>query len=156
MSLHILLIDSKQSTIDDLSTVFQRFDSVEVVKVDRAIYTLPPPSGLDAIFLILPAAEKWGAKPIPGRAQVLQTSSDDQQKGMPPYVVTGVVLRPEDPRGSLPETRLLLKTACEAIQHFNQSSNKKIKRLGFWAMDLLKGVTPQELVKIFSELDIKD
>ena len=88
MNPKIVLIDSQQSTIDDLSTAFRVVEGVSFAKVDRALYSLPPPPGLDAIFLILPAAERWDAMPAPGRCLVLQTTSDDQHKGMPPYVVT--------------------------------------------------------------------
>jgi len=148
----IVLIDSQQSTIDDLSTAFRVVEGVSFAKVDRALYSLPPPPGLDAIFLILPAAERWGAMPAPGRCLVLQTTSDDQHKGMPPYVVTGVVMRPEDPRGPLPETRLLIISAIEAVREFNARSTEKINRLGFWANNLLRGVTPAQLAQIFCEI----
>ena len=148
----IVLIDSQQSTIDDLSTAFRVVEGVSFAKVDRALYSLPPPPGLDAIFLILPAAERWGAMPAPGRCLVLQTTSDDQHKGMPPYVVTGVVMRPEDPRGPLPETRLLIISAIEAVREFNARSTEKINRLGFWANNLLIDVTPAQLAQIFCEI----
>jgi hypothetical protein len=121
------------------------------VKVDRALYSLPPPPGLDAIFLILPAAERWGARPILGRCQVFPTTSDDQRKGMPPYIVTGVAMRPEDPRGPVPETRMLITTAIEAVREFNARNTEKINRLGFWTSNLLGGVSPVELAEIVLE-----
>src|SRR5260370_38851260 len=95
-------------------TAFRVVEGVTFAKVDRALYSLPPPPGLDAIFLILPAAERWGAMPIPGQCQRLQTTSDDQHKGMPPYVVTAVAIRPEDARGPLPEPRRLEISSIEA------------------------------------------
>lgn len=149
MSLNVILIDSQQSTIDSLSDAFRGVNAISFAKVDRVLYSLPPPPGLDAIFLLLPAAERWGARPILGRCQVLQTTPDDQRKGMPHHVVTGVAMRPDDPRGPLPETKLLITTAAEAVREFNSRGQEKINSLGFWAIDLLKGVTPAQLAEIF-------
>jgi len=98
----------------------------------------------------LPAAERWGSRPIQGRAQILETFPEDQRDGMPPYVVTGVVLRDEDPRGALAETEILIRSAIEAVRGFNKQCEKQIKRLGFWGVDLLKGVTPDQLMQLLS------
>ncbi len=74
---------------------------------------------------------------------------------MPPFVVTGIVLGTDDPRGPIPETRLVVATAIEATRQFNASSSaEKIKRLGFWAIDLLKGVSPGQLAQIFREISL--
>ena len=148
--LEIVILDADQGTLDELARTCKGLGAVTVQKVDRVLYTRPP-KGLDALFLVLPAAEKWGAKPLRGEAQVLKTSREDQVEGMPPYVVAGVVLRPDDPRGPLPETRILISTALEAVRHFNQSNNaEKIRKLGFWAVNLLNGVTPQQLATILT------
>lgn len=149
--LEIVILDANQKTVDELAARCKLLDAIMVQKVDRVIYTRPP-KGMDALFLVLPAAEKWGAKPLPGKAQVLKTSREDQRDGMPPYVVTGVVLRPSDPRGPLPETKLLISTALDAVREFNLSNNEGIHKLGFWGVNLLNGVTPQQLATVFAEL----
>lgn len=150
-NLVIIVIDSDQGTLTSLADAFRTLEDVEIATVNRVLYTRPPP-GLDAIFLVLPAAERWGAKPIPGQAQVLKTTSEDQRSGMPSFVVTGVVLRRDDPRGPLPETKLLVHSALDAVRSFNAESSKKIHRLGFWAVNLLNGVSPQQLAQVFSEV----
>jgi hypothetical protein len=150
--LEIVILDVDQKTLDELATRCKPFGAITVLKVDRVLYTRPP-KGMDALFLVLPAAEKWGAKPLPGKAQVLKTSPEDQRDGMPPYVVTGVVLRPSDPRGPLPETKMLISTALDAVREFNLSKNGEgIHKLGFWAVNLLNGVTPQQLATVFAEV----
>jgi hypothetical protein len=109
---------------------FLGITGIDFVKVPGVRYWSPPP-GLDAIFLLLPFAEHWGARPLAGQAQLLRTTSEDQAKGMPPYVVTGIVLRPDDPRGPIPETKLVIQTAIEAVRQFNDSSkSERITRLG--------------------------
>lgn len=150
--LEILILEADQRTVDELSKACKALAFVTVQKVDQILYTRPP-RGMDALFLVLPAAEKWGAKPVPGKAQVLSTSAEDQRDGMPPYVVTGVVLRPDDPRGPLPETKMLINTALEAVREFNLArGKKKIARLGFWTVNLLNGVTPEQLSTIFADV----
>src|SRR5579863_1579032 len=150
--LEIVILDANQKTLDELATKCEPLDAITVQKVDRVLYTHPP-QGMDALFLVLPAAEKWGAKPLPGEVQVLKTSPEDQRDGMPPYVVTGVVLQPDDPRGALPETKLLISAALDAVREFNLSNNGEgIHKLGFWAVNLLNGVTPQQLATVFAEV----
>jgi len=150
--LEIVILDADQGTLDELATRCKTLGAVTVQKVDRVLYTRPP-KGMDAVFLVLPAAEKWGAKPLPGKAQVLKTSPEDQRQGMPPYVVTGVVLRPSDPRGPLPETKMLISTVLDAVREFNLSNNSDgIHKLGFWAVNLLNRLTPEQLSTIFAEV----
>ena len=150
--LKIVILDSNQETVDEIAETCKAIGAITVQRVDRVLYTHPP-RGLDALFLVLPAAEKWGARTLPGKAQVLKTSQDDQRDGMPPYVVTGVVLQPGDPRGPIPETEMLIRTALDAICEFNVSHKAEgIHNLGFWAVNLLNGVTPQQLSKIFADV----
>lgn len=150
--LEIVILDANQETLDEIATRCKALGAVKVQKVDRVLYTRPP-KGMDALFLVLPAAEKWGAKPLPGKAQVLKTSPEDQRDGMPPYVVTGVVLRPSDPRGPVSETKMLIRTALDAVRGFNLSSGgNEIRRLGFWAVNLLNDVTPEQLSAILAEV----
>src|SRR5262249_8650498 len=116
----IVVVGADQGPLDELVRKCKAFPNITVQKVDRVLYTHPP-TGMDALFLVLPAAEKWGAKPLPGKAQVLKTDSEDQRNGMPRYVVTGVLLRPSDPRGAIPETKLLIMSALEAVREFNRA-----------------------------------
>jgi hypothetical protein len=148
-SLEITLLDADRETFEELATIFNGSDVIKVQKVDRVLYTHPP-SGLDAVFLVVPAAERWGAKPVPG-AQVLKTSVDDQRDGMTPYVVAGGVLRAGDPRDPVQDARMVVGTVLNAIREFNQANrDKEIRKLGFWVVNLLGGVTPQQLSAVFA------
>ena len=120
-------------------------NGVRVARVDKVRYLMGYPPDLDAVFLVLPAAEKWGSRAIIGKAQVLSTRPDDQKDGMPRYVVTGVAMGPTDPRGPVPETTMLLRIVFEAIDGFNRENNGPIRKVGFWGVNLLNGVTPAEL-----------
>jgi hypothetical protein len=149
-NLEVTLLDADQERLERLATAFKGSDVVTVQKVGRVLYTHPP-SGLDAVFLVVPAAERWGAKPIPG-AQIFKTSVDDQRGGMPPYVVAGGVLRPGDPRDPFQDAKMVIGTALSAVREFNQANTgKEIHNLGFWAVNLLGGVTPEQLSTIFAE-----
>jgi hypothetical protein len=65
---------------------------------------------------------------------VLNTSPRDQGDGMPAFVVAGVALRPDDERGPLPETRLLVGAAFEAVRLFNESKPREHARLPDWRL----------------------
>jgi hypothetical protein len=151
MEIRLTIITADAGTYTDLRAAFEDIDGVELVRTDQVLYT-EPPKGLDAIFLVLAAAERWGSRPIPGKAQVLNTTEADQERGMPAFVVSGVVLKPEDPRGPVPETKALLQTALLAIRSFNATNDKKIYKIGFWDRNLLRGVCPKELADIVAEV----
>lgn len=151
-SIELVLLEADEEVIEELADACKELREVKIQKVDRVHYTHPP-SGLDAVFLVLPAAEKWGARPIPGKAQVLETSNEDRGAGMPAHIVTGVVLLPDDPRGPIPETKILVSAALRAVHEYNQENRGgAIRKLGFWAVNLLRGVTPRQLSTILREL----
>lgn len=146
----LVLFDSSPETISLLRTAFAGVRSVEVKQMETVLY-LSPPKGLDVLYLPLAAAERWGSKPLIHESQVLATKEEDQQKGMPPYVVTGTCLAPEDPRGPVPETTLLISSAFRAIRAFNREHDHRLGIVGFWAINLLKGVSPRELRDILKQ-----
>jgi hypothetical protein len=94
----------------------------------------PPPSNIDAIWLTLPAAEQFAPfKSLleVGKAEVLRTTPEDQTKGFPRFVVTGVVMGPQHTRGPLAETKLVLSAALQAVAEFNHQHPGSIRRLAF-------------------------
>jgi hypothetical protein len=59
---------------------------------------------------------------------------------------------PADARGPLPDTKPLLSKVIEAVRSFNASKTGHKHILGFWAVNLLNGVTPAQLAQLFSEV----
>jgi hypothetical protein len=48
---------------------------------------------------------------------------------------------------------MLISTALDAVRQFNLGINgNRIHKLGFWAVNLLNGVTPQQLATVFAEV----
>jgi hypothetical protein len=87
---------------------------------------------LDAIYLTIMAAERWGAHPIVHQAQVLETKPDDRIAGWPAYVVAGVAMKSEDPREPSNELRLIIRSAINAVEGFNAQNKKRlIQTVGF-------------------------
>lgn len=87
---------------------------------------------VDAIYLSVMAAERWGARPITREAQVLQTTPADQELGLPPFVIAGVALAAEDPRGD-PEFDLsvIISAVLSAVRRFNQAVPHTIQNVAF-------------------------
>lgn len=151
IKLDIVLLVADENTLGKLASVTSGISAISVRKAERVHYTRPP-SGLDAVFLVVPAAEKWGAKPIL-EAQILKTSLEDQRNGMPSYVVAGGVLRPNDPRNPANDARSVIRAAVDAVHKFNlDNKGNEIRSLGFWAVNLLKDLTPEQLSTIFTEI----
>lgn len=55
----ILLIDESNLRLNHLREALQELPAIGFMEVPVAVYMMPP-SGLDAVFMTLPAAEKWG------------------------------------------------------------------------------------------------
>lgn len=151
MTLQIHIFDSDSDLVNSLTAVFSSSKSVSIQVVDTMLY-LRPPKGLDILFLPLAAAEQFGAKPLVHESSILTTSAADQQAGLPPFIVCGPCLAPGDSRGAIPEMRLLLSAVFDAIRNFNQRETRKLAHIGFWAYNLLVGLTPGELKRILFEV----
>jgi len=143
----IQLIDSNQERVTQLKQMLIDLHSLEVVGVQRAVYTLPP-GGLDMMFFTLPAAERWHPDFRSHDAQILATTCDDQRKGFPPLIITGFNLAPEDPKDSLSQVCMILNRVLSAARSYNDQNSGVIKTLGFWVMDLTRGVTAEELSQL--------
>ena len=57
--MRILLIEADPARSAELKDAMRDLPAIEVVDVEKAMYTLPPP-GLDMVFMSFPAAERWG------------------------------------------------------------------------------------------------
>lgn len=122
-----------------------------IAVLELAADKLPMLPNLDAIFLTLPAAERWGARPLVHKAQILRTqlTQDTSPAGTPPYVIAGVAMAPDDPHDPVFELQLIVASALEAVQAFNATHPDAIKVIGFWAGHLLLGrLAPEQIGKI--------
>jgi hypothetical protein len=147
-NMKICLIDADTDRLAELAVQLRHLgDCVEQIQVPVAIYTRPP-TGLDAIFMTLPAAERWKPDFKSRRMQILRTATEDQAKGFPRFVVTGVDLRPEDPQDPVSQVGIVLKEAITAANEFSKSSAGTIETLGFWVMDLTRGVSVQQVAHL--------
>ena len=86
---------------------------------------------IDALYLSLPYAERWGARPILYKAQILKTRPED--KDMPPYVITGVAMPVSEPRDPRAELKLVIAAVLDAVEAFNlENADHPLKRIGLW------------------------
>jgi hypothetical protein len=110
----------------------------EITIIELPVDKLPTRSDLDAIFLPLPAAERWGARPLLHKAQILNTQGAEGLPSidMPPYVVTGVAMAPDDPHEPAFELELIVSSVLEAVQAFNTKHPGAIQVIGFWGENL--------------------
>jgi hypothetical protein len=106
---------------------------------------------LDALFLPLPAAERWGARPLLHKAQILSAQGADGKSAvdMPPYVVTGVAMAADDPHEPAFELELMVISVLEAVQAFNTKHPGAIQVIGFWGGNLcMDQLGPEQAGKI--------
>lgn len=147
----ILLIEDKEERYLVLKEYLKDLPGIGILHVARALY-IEPPTGLDAIFMTLPAAEKWGPDFKSREAQIVETMDSDRERGFPWWVVTGVNLSPEDPKDPVSQMRIMIRSALTQVAEYNLRNNGKIQRLGFWVMDLTRSVTMGQLSDVLHEL----
>lgn len=87
--------------------------------------------GVDAIFLTILAAERWGARPISHKAQVFRATSVDRDLGWPGYIVAGVAANVDDPRDPGFELRMIILAVLEAVTQYNEAWGDPIQNVGF-------------------------
>jgi len=87
---------------------------------------------LDAFYLSIMAAERWGARPIVHEVQVLRTTPKDQSEGWPAFVIAGLALREgEDPFDARFGLSLLIRAVLKAVKNFNVEGGDTISGVGF-------------------------
>ena len=124
---------------------------VNITIVELPMEKFPVLTDLNAIFLPLPMAERWGSRPILHKAQILRTHSINGTpcRDMPPYVITGVAMALEDPQDPVFELRLILTAILEAVQAWNTEHLDTIKVIGVWAGNLcIDQLAPEHVGKI--------
>ena len=71
--------------------------------------------GLDAMYSSFPAAERWGARPLPlHQAGVLATRPEDRARGMPPRIIVGLVVTKEETNSLALAMPVLIDAVCGA------------------------------------------
>ena len=100
----------------------------------KTLWTL---AGIDAFYLSLTRAERWGARPLqPHSVALLRTTESDQREGMPPYIVTGLVLKDDEPNTGAFCIPLLVKAMLAVIDGANAQHPGVIRTIGFFEFEL--------------------
>jgi hypothetical protein len=91
---------------------------------------------LDALYLSLIAAERWGSRPLLYQSQVLRTECRDRQ--WPQFIIAGIALTPDDVRAGdcVAELKLTIEAVVQAVDSYNNQNGFPIKKIGFWTEDL--------------------
>jgi hypothetical protein len=127
----------------------------EITVVELLPEKLPAHAALDAMFLPLPAAERWGARPLLHKAQILHTqpAAGTPPVGMPPYVITGVAMAPDDPQDPRFELQLIMTAVLDAVESFNAAHPEAIRVIGLWAGHLcVDRLEPEQIGKIIQSV----
>jgi hypothetical protein len=135
----LIIVDDSYSNVMLIRQGLAGYTEITVLELPPD--KLPTLPNLDAMFLTLPAAERWGARPMLHQAQVLSSRLEDEEDmppaGIPPYIITGVAMAPDDPRDPIFELRLIITAVLDTVRSFNAENPKPINTIGFWAQNLL-------------------
>lgn len=148
--MNLIIAANSAETIEHLREGLAGCEEVSAVKLaPNQLFTI---EGLDAFYTTVMGAERWGAVPIPHKAQVLKVAPEDRINGYPPYVIAGSVFNMEDSHDPAFQLRVIMKSVFTAIDHFNQKRAEVIVKIGFWSEDLcLPGLEPKNAGEIIKE-----
>ena len=134
MDMKLIILGENIEVIEILQTIFANHPALSARQLEPS--QIPRLQELDALYLTLPAAERWNPRLLFYESQVLETRPEDQE--CPPYIVTGIALKRSDPRAGDPvaELKLTIKAVLHAIQSYNRGHQHPIKTIGFWTRDL--------------------
>lgn len=134
MDMKLIILGENIEAIQILQTIFGNHPALSARQLEPS--QIPRLQELDALYLTLPAAERWNPRLLFYESQVLKTRPEDQE--WPPYIVAGIALKRSDPRADDPvaELKLTIKAVLHAIQSYNRGHQYPIKTVGFWTRDL--------------------
>jgi hypothetical protein len=149
----LIFSDSNENVIKQLRQAFEGCPELTalMLKPDE----LPKLDGLDALFLTLIAAERWGPRLIFYKSQVLKTRPED--RAMPPYIVTGIAMNVDDPRTRDPssELKLVITAVLDAVESYNSENGDPIKTVGLWtnmlSVDSVDPIEAGQIIRLIYE-----
>jgi hypothetical protein len=131
----IIVADLDHDYISSLKNALGDFRGVKTMEIGPQ--QLERGGIVDAVFLTLPQAEKWNARPILHQAQVLPTNpNESDDANMTPYVIAGVATSETDPSDSpVFDLKLVVRCILLAARDHNRmcdSIDNEIRRVGVW------------------------
>ena len=107
---------------------------------------------LDALYLSLPRAERWGSRPLPPHtAAILETTVVDQHKGLPRFVVTGLTLGQGEENTATNCVPLIVRAVRRAVALHNAANEMPIRAVGFFEHELtFAGSSLSDVARVFA------
>ena len=133
MKPRLLLFDENIDVVANLQSAFRGDAELSARQLEPS--EIPTLQELDALYLTLPAAERWNPRLIFYQSQILKTGPGE---GWPPHIITGIAMKPDDPRAGDPasELKLVIKAVLDAVESYNHKHQSTITVIGFWTRDL--------------------
>ena len=110
---------------------------------------------MPCFFPFLRQSAGGGARPLLHKAQILHTqpAAGTPPVGMPPYVIIGVAMAPDDPQDPRFELQLIMTAVLDAVESFNAAHPEAIQVIGLWAGHLcVDRLEPEQVGKIIQSV----
>lgn len=110
-------------------------ESVAVLGIDAKTFSTLP--GLDAAYVSLTRTERWGSRPLaPHEVAILETGSTGAEEGLPPMIITGLVLKDDEPNTAATCMPLIIRAVLRAAGERNAALPGSIRTIGFFEFEL--------------------
>ena len=110
-------------------------ENVVVLGIDAKTFSTVP--GVDAIYMSLTRAERWGSRPLaPHEVAILETGTKGAEEGLPPFIITGLVLKGDEPNTAATCMPLIIRAVLRAAGERNAAHPGSIRTLGFSEFEL--------------------
>lgn len=120
-------------------------ERVVVLGIDARTFSETP--GIDALYMSITRAERWGARPgAPHEATLLETGQRGMAEGLPPYVIAGLVLKEEEPNTAEFCVPLIVGAILRVVAERNRLHRGAIRTVGFMEFELtFPGAAPADV-----------
>jgi hypothetical protein len=136
--------------VSNLRAGLGEVENVVVLGLDAKTFSALP--GLDALYMSLTRAERFGSRPLaPHEVAVLETGKQGVEEGLPPLIITGLVLEDGEPNTAEVCVPLIIRAVLRTASERNALRPGSIRTIGFTEFELtFPGASPVDVGRVLA------
>jgi hypothetical protein len=136
--------------VSELRSGLGEVENVVVLGMEAKTFSTLP--GLDALYMSLTRAERFGSRPLPPHeVAVLDSGRQGADEGVPPLLIVGLVLEEHEPNTAHVCVPLIVRAVLRAAAEHNARWPGAIRTIGFTDFELtFPGASLPEVGRAFA------
>lgn len=141
----LLIQQPTRERVSELRSGLGEVENIVVLGLDAKTFSTLP--GLDALYMSLTRAERFGSRPLPPHeAAVLETGRQGAEESLPPLVIVGLVLEEHEPNTVDVCVPLMVRAVLRVASEHNARRPGAIRTIGLTDFELtFPGASPLDV-----------